>query len=161
MQQQVLLQQRMMGTGPSTGTNPNNGSGGGGGFGGGMMGRGPGMMAGRNGMGGGAPVSLAMQMAMQAQVRAKAAAATKALTKEEGVRRFKELLLDKGVTPFSLWERELPKLEADERCGWVHVSSCSNNTSSSMCGDALDGCHHSGRHTGCRDLEESMARNQT
>ncbi|KXZ50854.1 hypothetical protein GPECTOR_14g106 [Gonium pectorale] len=36
-------------------------------------------------------------------------------SKDELVGRFKELLMDKGVTPFSRWERELPKLEADPR----------------------------------------------
>ncbi|GIL74510.1 hypothetical protein Vretifemale_4510, partial [Volvox reticuliferus] len=42
-------------------------------------------------------------------------------SKDELVGRFKELLMDKGVTPFSRWERELPKLEADKR--WAGLTS--------------------------------------
>ncbi|KAL6752218.1 hypothetical protein V8C86DRAFT_618363 [Haematococcus lacustris] len=54
-------------------------------------------------------------------VAAANAAAAAARAKADALQRFKELLMDKGVTPFSRWEREVPKLESDPR--WAQLAS--------------------------------------
>ncbi|KAF5842244.1 hypothetical protein DUNSADRAFT_8306 [Dunaliella salina] len=54
----------------------------------------------------------------QGNVRSALAVAERAgaeRARQANIQRFKELLMDKGVTPFSRWERELPKLESDPR----------------------------------------------
>ena len=39
----------------------------------------------------------------------------KIVTKEEAVIQFKEMLMEIGVTPFSRWDKELPKMQGDKR----------------------------------------------